>query len=150
MPRPFLQVLVEQLHAVHVFCGKDFRFGVGAGWGVDDLCAFGASMGFQVHPVEPVLCGGSKISSTMIRRLLQAGKPEEAAQLLGAPYQLCSLVEHGAALGRTKAVPTINMDAYGGVQLVFCHQYRRKADGQRQRTGGCRDISSGFFRRSLR
>lgn len=111
------QVLVEQLHAVHVFCGKDFRFGVGAGWGVDDLCAFGASMGFQVHPVEPVLCGGSKISSTMIRRLLQAGKPEEAAQLLGAPYQLCSLVEHGAALGRTKAVPTINMSFAEG-QLV--------------------------------
>ncbi len=111
------RILKEHLMAEEVFCGGDFRFGAKAAWDFDALCAFGVAMGFRVHRVEPVRCGGEKISSTMIRHALRTGKPEEAASLLGAPYQICGQVEHGAALGRTKAVPTINIPFADG-QLV--------------------------------
>lgn len=103
------QILVKKLHAAEVFCGGDFRFGARAAWDFDDLCRFGKTMGFGVHQVAPVRQDGEKISSTAIRQLLLAGAPEQAALLLGAPYQICGRVTHGAALGSTHAVPTINM-----------------------------------------
>ena len=40
---------------------------------------------------------------------MQNGMPEQAAALLGMPYQVWGRVTHGQALGRTHAVPTINM-----------------------------------------
>ena len=66
---------------------------------------------------QEVFCGGEKISSTAIRQAIRAGKPEQAANLLGVPYHVSGRVIHGAALGRTKAVPTINIPFAAG-QLV--------------------------------
>lgn len=111
------RVLVELFHAKEVFCGADFRFGAKAAWDVAALCAFGDQMGFAVHQVAPVCCDGVIISSTAIRSAVKQGKPELAAKLLGAPYQVCGNVVHGAALGRTHAVPTINIPFAPG-QLV--------------------------------
>lgn len=81
------------------------------------LRQFGAEMGFAVHQVAPVLADGEKISSSTIRQALLDGKPEQAAALLGAPYAVLGNVVHGAALGRTHAVPTINIPFAAG-QLV--------------------------------
>ena len=111
------QALVELLHAQEVFCGGDFRFGAKAAWNIDSLREFGSQFGFGVHQVAPVLCGGEKISSTAIRQAIRAGKPEQATNLLGVPYHVSGRVIHGAALGRTKAVPTINIPFAAG-QLV--------------------------------
>lgn len=111
------RVLVELFHAKEVFCGGDFRFGAKAAWDFDALCAFGKSMGFRVHLVDPVMCGTEKISSRMIRQALLDGEPEYAAKLLGAPYRIIGKVAHGNAIGRTKEVPTINMPFANG-QLV--------------------------------
>lgn len=111
------RILKEKLQAEEVFCGGDFRFGAGAAWDFDALCGFGKAMGFRVHCIEPVRNGGEKISSTMIRQKLREGKAEEAAVLLGAAYQIFGRVSHGAALGRTRAVPTINIPFADG-QLV--------------------------------
>ena len=55
------QVLVELLHAREVFCGGDFRFGAKAAWNIDSLREFGRQMGFAVHQIDPVFCGGEKI-----------------------------------------------------------------------------------------
>ena len=103
------EVLVGLLRAEDVFCGSDFRFGKGAAWDGEMLRQFGAAMGFRVHLISPVQCGTEKISSTMIRQCMLAGKPEQAAVLLGAPYEICGNVGHGAALGHTQNVPTINL-----------------------------------------
>lgn len=110
-------VLVELLRAKEVFCGSDFRFGAKAAWDVESLRQFGERMGFAVHQVPPVLCDGEKISSTAIRNAVREGEPERAARLLGAPYHVSGRVVHGAALGRTRAVPTINIPFLAG-QLV--------------------------------
>lgn len=114
------QILVELFHAKDVFCGGDFRFGKHAAWDFAALCRLGSEMGFRVHRVEPVLCGGEKISSSMIRQALLHGRPEYAAQLLGISYYVSGSVVHGAALGRTRAVPTINIPFASG-QLVPQH-----------------------------
>lgn len=111
------QVLVELLHAREVFCGGDFRFGAKAAWNIDSLREFGRQMGFAVHQIDLVLCGGEKISSTAIRDAIRRGEPETAAGMLGTAYRISGSVVHGAALGRTRAVPTINIPFAPG-QLV--------------------------------
>ena len=111
------RVLQERFHAKAVFCGKDFRFGAKAAWDFQDLCRFGETYGFSVEPIPPVCYDGAVISSTRIRQALSDGAVELAAALLGAPYCICGSVIHGAALGRTHAVPTINLPFAPG-QLV--------------------------------
>ena len=111
------QVLVELLHAREVFCGGDFRFGAKAAWNIDSLREFGRQMGFAVHQIDPVFCGGEKISSTAIRDAIRRGEPETAAGMLGTAYRISGSVVHGAALGRTRVVPTINIPFAPG-QLV--------------------------------
>lgn len=114
------EILLGQLCAREVFCGRDFRFGKGAAWGFEELRRFGDAMGFAVHAVPPVELGGEKVSSTRIRACLKAGRPEQAAQLLGAPYTITGTVCHGKALGRTISFPTINLPFLQG-QLVPAH-----------------------------
>ena len=87
-----------------------------------ELCALdGESFCRQVlvellHARE-VFCGGEKISSTAIRDAIRRGEPETAAGMLGTAYRISGSVVHGAALGRTRAVPTINIPFAPG-QLV--------------------------------
>lgn len=44
--------LHDQMHAKKLFCGRDFRFGNRAAWGVADLAAFGETFGFTVELID--------------------------------------------------------------------------------------------------
>lgn len=101
-------ILYHQLHAAHVVCGNDFRFGHAASYDVSDLKILGAMYDFTVELVEDVRQDGLVISSTEIRKLLQNGEIEHANVFLGEPYQIYETVSHGARLGRTIGFPTIN------------------------------------------
>ena len=109
--------LHDKMHAKKLFCGRDFRFGNRAAWGVADLAAFGEIFGFTVELIDAVEQDGAVISSSRIRQLLLDGKIQQANRLLGAPYQISGIIQHGAALGRTIQFPTINL-SFAPEQLV--------------------------------
>lgn len=111
------RILLERFAAKHVCCGRDFRFGKGAAWGVQDLLHFGTVYGFTVEIVEDVLHDGQPISSRRIRQSLQQGDVITASTLLGHPYTIEQEVVHGAKLGRTIGFPTINQ-VFAAGQLV--------------------------------
>ena len=102
------RILRGELNAAFVCCGNDFRFGKGASCGIAELRSFGERYGFRVETVEDVLCGGERVSSTLIRRLLAEGSIERANTLLGSPYTIMKTVSRGAQLGRTIGFPTAN------------------------------------------
>jgi riboflavin kinase/FMN adenylyltransferase len=105
-----LNVLVKGLGVGCIVVGEDFRFGKGRAGDVTVLSYMGEMEGFGVTVFEPVLENpGDKISSTHIRDALKAGKPEEAAKLLGHYWSAEARVEHGDARGRTIGFPTANM-----------------------------------------
>lgn len=105
-----LDVLVKGLGVGCVVVGKDFQFGKGRAGNVAVLSYMGEMEGFGVTVFEPVLENAAdKISSTHIREALKAGKPEEAAKLLGHWWSVEARVEHGSARGRTIGFPTANM-----------------------------------------
>lgn len=114
-------VLVQGLGVSGVVVGRDFRFGKGRAGDGAMLAALGKAHGFSVHLHAPVAAGNSgvKISSTLIRETLKAGRPEEAARLLGHWWTIESHVEHGDKRGRVIGFPTINMRWEGSLAPAY-------------------------------
>jgi riboflavin kinase/FMN adenylyltransferase len=103
-------VLVDGLAIGAIVVGADFQFGKGRAGNTTLLSYMGEMEGFGVTLFDPVLAhGAEKISSTEIRDALKAGRPDEAARLLGHFWSIEARVEHGDKRGRTIGFPTANM-----------------------------------------
>ncbi len=104
-----LEVLVHDLAAAHVVVGEDFRFGKARGGDARVLAYMGEMEGFGVTVFPAVAEEGEKISSSKVRAALKAGRPEEAARLLGHWWTLEGHVAHGDARGAALGFPTANL-----------------------------------------
>jgi len=103
------EVLQHALGARHVVVGESFRFGRGREGDPRRLEALGASLGFAVEVVPPLLDGGRAISSSRVREALESGDVGEARTLLGRDYFVDGEVVRGDGRGRTIGVPTANL-----------------------------------------
>jgi riboflavin kinase / FMN adenylyltransferase len=104
------QVMVGGIGLREAIVGYDFVFGHRRRGDAALLTRMGAALGFGVTVVEPVQQGSEIYSSTRIRDLLVAGKPREAAALLGRPWEIDGRVEQGDRRGRTIGFPTANIE----------------------------------------
>jgi riboflavin kinase/FMN adenylyltransferase len=103
-------VLREQIGLQHLLVGYDHGFGRGRSGDASVLRELGASRGFGVDVVPPVLgSDGRPISSTTIRRAVAGGDLERARDGLGRPYSASGTVEQGAQRGRALGFRTINI-----------------------------------------
>ena len=108
-PEEFVRAFVDALHPKHVVIGFNYSFGRKGAGNAENMIRFGREMGFATHVVPEVQMDGEPVSSTRIRRAVAEGNMEEATRLLGRPYQLCGVVQHGKKLGRKFDFPTANM-----------------------------------------
>lgn len=110
----FLQDLLARGAAGFV-CGDDFRFGSRGLGTAETLREFCRDRGLPCVIVPEQTRGSTRISSTRIRELLEAGEMEEAVALLGHPHILSGKVVHGQGLGHTMGIPTANLRIPYGV-----------------------------------
>ncbi len=104
------QVLADGLGARWVSVGFDVTYGKGRTGGPEELQAAGGRLGFGVSVVERVADENDlKLSSSAVRDALKAGRPEQAAAILGRPFAIEAEVIHGDKRGRELGVPTANM-----------------------------------------
>lgn len=103
------RILVHGLGIRHVLVGHDFRFARHRSGTIDDLRRAGAEHGFSVEELAPVLVAGERVSSTLVRAVLDSGDLAEAASLLGRPYRMSGRVIAGQQLGRKLGYPTANI-----------------------------------------
>lgn len=94
--------------------GDDFHFGAGRAGNIAMLRAFGTQKGFDIVVVPPkqieLPTGQSlRVSSTMIRYMLESGHIAEAETALSRPYRLVGPVVSGWGRGRKLGFPTLNM-----------------------------------------
>lgn len=108
-PEEFVRSLADALHPRHVIIGFNYSFGCKGAGKAQDMVALGKQYGFETHVVDEVQMDGLPVSSTRIRGEIARGDMEEAARLLGRPYALCGVVEHGKKLGRKLDFPTANL-----------------------------------------
>ena len=108
------QFLVKDIGPSVVVEGEDFNFGVGRTGSVHTLYNLGNEKGFEVSIVESkeikLSIGQSvRISSTIIRNLLEAGKVADAGVALGRAYRLIGRVVPGSGKGKQLGFPTANI-----------------------------------------
>jgi riboflavin kinase / FMN adenylyltransferase len=112
-------VLIERFRMEELLVGHDHAFGRGREGDLSLLRSLGATRGFRVDPVPPVLTdSGEAVSSTLVRRAIASHDLERARALLGRWYSLRGAVVAGAARGRLLGFPTINVEAESARKLL--------------------------------
>ncbi len=114
-PEDFVSLLASKYDAGALCCGWNYRFGTGGRGDCELLRRECARLGLSFDMQPAVDAGGSAVSSTRIRALLESGDAEAAHKLLGHPHVLTGEVLHGNALGRTLGFPTANLRVPDGV-----------------------------------
>lgn len=105
----FFEDYIQRKHSPSaVVCGFNFTFGKGASCTSDDLGKMAESHGIACSIVPEQRIEGERVSSSRIRKLIKDGCVEEANRLLGSPYSITSIIEHGVQIGRKMGVRTIN------------------------------------------
>ena len=106
----FIQrILVDGLGIKYLVVGDDFRFGKGRTGNFGLLQQAGHKHGFQVAHMHTFEVDDERVSSTRIRKALQAGDMAGAERLLGRDYRMSGRVVHGEKLGRELGYPTANI-----------------------------------------
>lgn len=103
------RVFVDGLAARHIVVGDDLRFGHDREGNIELLREAGRRYGFGVSPMPTVELDGERVSSTRLRRVLEAGDFAIAERLLGRPYTMTGKVVYGRQLGASIGVPTANL-----------------------------------------
>ena len=110
-PEGFLdRVLGSEAPLRALVVGPDFRMGKDRVGDRAYLEALGRKRGFRVREVPFLLESGTKLSSTLLRREIGAGRVVEAARILGRPYALDGIVGSGAGRGTGLGYPTANLE----------------------------------------
>ena len=128
----FLEHLVQD-GAVGFVCGEDFRFGHKGEGTAEKLQQFCDQKQLPCRIVPEQKIDGIRVSSTHIRKLLEAGHVEAAARFLGHPHILSGDVMPGRQLGRTIGVPTANIPIPEGILVPKRGVYAcfAEVDGQK-------------------
>jgi len=102
------RVLVHDLRARCVIVGEDFHFGHNREGTLALLRDVGAVSGFDVV-AAPTHGDGTRWSSSAVRRALERGDLAEVRRVLGRPFMLYGVVEHGDNRGEALGFPTANL-----------------------------------------
>ena len=103
-------ILVAGLGVRHVAVGYDFCFGHNRAGTVDTLTHAGRKRGFGVTVVTKAADeSGGVYSSSAVRQHLRAGRPRDAAEVLGRPWEVTGIVQRGDQRGRVLGYPTANV-----------------------------------------
>lgn len=131
----FLKVIDSKINIKGLISGKDFRFGAGAKGKASTLKSYAADEenGVWYTAVKDVMYGDEKISTTLIKSMIESGAIDVANELLGRDYSVTGKVVKGSERGgKLIGYPTVNIayppnkvEVKKGVYAVTC----RTADG---------------------
>lgn len=102
-------LLVNSLKSKKIIIGYDHRFGRNRTANITDLIAFGNILDFSVEEIKAQEIEEVSVSSTKIRKALEAGDVATANAYLGYEYMLTGIVKKGKGLGRKLNFPTANL-----------------------------------------
>ena len=118
-PEDFIkEVLIGILNMKHLTVGHDYRFGRKASGDVTILMALAEKYGYTYEIVEPIMKNEMRVSSTLIRELLQDGRIEEANFYLGRKHFIKGLVVRGKGVGHTLGFPTANLRIKDNISTI--------------------------------
>lgn len=114
----FLRILATQWQVKGLVIGYDHRFGHDRRDGFEQYVEYGQRWGIEILKAAAFDAGHTAVSSSEIRRLVQEGKVERAAQLLTYAYHISGRIVSGYKVGRTLGFPTANIQPDDPMQLL--------------------------------
>jgi riboflavin kinase / FMN adenylyltransferase len=131
------EILVDKLGVRAVLVGANFHFGKRAAGDAGTLEQLGERYSFETDVIAPVVWRKRVISSSEIRRLIEAGDVSTACRMLSRPHMLAGAVVRGEGIGSKQTVPTLNLDTKAEIvpgNGVYVTRTRECAsDGKRAR-----------------
>jgi riboflavin kinase/FMN adenylyltransferase len=137
----FMDAIEAQVVLHEMWLGEDFHFGRGREGGLTTLVERGRTSGFSLHVVPRRMEHANSISSTRIRRVLEAGEVAEAIPLLGRPFSLLlrapdlSRLESGVRVARYAVAPHLVLPGdgvYAGLVSRDGHEFVAAVDVQQR------------------
>lgn len=107
----FVDRLLESVRLRRLVLGPGFALGRERAGDEAFLREYGATHGFDVVTVDPVIVDGERVSSGRVRAAVLAGDVAQAAELLGRFHHLPGTVVEGDRRGRTLGFPTANVQS---------------------------------------
>lgn len=110
VPQVFIEeILVRKMHVRFLAAGTDVSFGAKGAGNAELLQELAPIHDYEVKTIEKVKLNECEISSTLVRSQVEAGNMPYVKALLGMPYMVTGIVQHGKALGRRLGMPTVNL-----------------------------------------
>lgn len=106
----FVTMLKERLNVESITVGSQFNFGKGGKYNFDDLKRCCDNLGIECSKIDKVEIDDVRVSSTLIRSLVEKGEFDDVGSYLGRPYTITGRVVHGNEIGRTIGFPTANVN----------------------------------------
>lgn len=101
--------LLDKFKVFHLIVGEDFHLGRNGEGNLDNLKKIGSQLGFNVTGLKNIKKDINRISSTLIRNLIEEGKVDELIDYLGRYYRLDGKVVSGVGRGQKMGIPTANL-----------------------------------------
>ncbi len=104
------EILLGKIGMNHFVVGYNHQFGRNREGNFEKLQKLAQELKFGLSMQEPVLIEGTRVSSSIIRRLIMEGNLELANKFLGYTYYLTGKVISGNKQGRDIGYPTANIE----------------------------------------
>jgi riboflavin kinase / FMN adenylyltransferase len=111
-------IVVNKIGTKVLVIGYDHRFGKNREGTFEHLNEFSSLYGFEVETIPEQDIDEIAVSSTRIRKALEAGNVLLAAKYLGRHYTVEGTVVKGKQLGRTIGFPTANIEVSDSNKLI--------------------------------
>ena len=111
-------ILVDKLNMNYMIVGFDHQFGKNREGSFEDLIQFSNLYDFKIEKIEAQLVEGISISSTKIRKAIQAGQIVKANSYLSSAYSITASVIKGNNIGSSIGFPTANLDVSNRWKIV--------------------------------
>ena len=112
------EILVNTIGTKKLVIGYDHRFGKNREGSFEYLNENAPHFGFEVEEIPREDVDHVGVSSTKIRKALEAGDIDTANKYLGYFYRLTGTVSEGEKLGRTIGFPTANLEILEPLKLI--------------------------------
>jgi len=129
--------LLEKFNPQWIVIGYDHRFGLNRQGDINYLKHYSEQANFQVDEIEPQQVDEITVSSTKVRKAIQAGAVKRASKLLGHHFILSGTVVRGQQIGKTIGFPTANIKPTSihkllpkeGIYATFVHHQGKRYNG---------------------
>jgi len=129
--------LLEKFNPQWIVIGYDHRFGLNRQGDINYLKHYSQKANFKVDEIKPQQIDEITVSSTKVRKAIQAGKVKKATKLLGHHFILTGTVVKGQQIGKTIGFPTANIKPPSihkllpkeGIYATFVHHQGKRYEG---------------------